>query len=293
MRRNKKLGTYPGVLIVVSLAVALFLIGFCGWTAITSREIIRYLKQNIEVQVYFEKGLPKSKIDSLQQIIAAYPFVLKEKNVPQIRFISKQEAADTFIKDSKEDFRQVLLENPFRDALSIRVQEAYFGEKKLEKVKAGLSVLDGIYEVDYARGIVQDFSQNVSKIYLFISGIVLIFLIATILLINNTIRLALYSQRFLIRTMQLVGATDAFIRKPYLIRSGFHGFLAGIISLFCVFGIQQVAILQVPGLSLVQNYAQLFFISVLLVILGVLLGLASTFQAISKYLRMDLDDLNE
>jgi cell division transport system permease protein len=128
---------------------------------------------------------------------------------------------------------------------------------------------------------------------LFISGIVLIFLIATILLINNTIRLALYSQRFLIRTMQLVGATDGFIRKPYLIRSAFHGFLAGVLSFLCVFGIQQIAVLQIPGLALVQNYAQLWMISVLLVILGVLLGLASTFQAISKYLMMDLDDLNE
>lgn len=293
MRRNKKLGSYPGVLIVVSLTVALFLIGFCGWTALTSREIIRYLKQNIEVQVYFEKNLTKSQTDSLQLVISNYPFVLKEKGIPQLRFISKQQAADSFIKDAKEDFRQVLLENPFRDAVSIRIQEKYFGDKNLEEVKEVLSGLDGVYEVEYAKGIIRDFSQNINKIYLFISGIVLIFLVATILLINNTIRLALYSQRFLIRTMQLVGATDGFIQKPYLVRSAFHGFLAGVLSFLCVFGIQQIAVSQIPGLSLVQNYTQLWLISVLLVILGVLLGLASTFQAISKYLIMDLDDLNE
>jgi cell division transport system permease protein len=293
MRRNKKLGSYPGVLIVVSLTVALFLIGFCGWTALTSREIIRYLKQNIEVQVYFEKNLTKSQTDSLQLVISTYPFVLKEKGIPQLRFISKQQAADSFIKDAKEDFRQVLLENPFRDAVSIRIQEKYFGDKNLEEVKEVLSGLDGVYEVEYAKGIIRDFSQNINKIYLFISGIVLIFLVATILLINNTIRLALYSQRFLIRTMQLVGATDGFIQKPYLVRSAFHGFLAGVLSFLCVFGIQQIAVSQIPGLSLVQNYTQLWLISVLLVILGVLLGLASTFQAISKYLIMDLDDLNE
>lgn len=293
MRKNKKLGSYPGVLIIVSLTVALFLIGFCGWTAVTSREIIRYLKQNIEVQVYFEKNLSKTQIDSLQLVISAYPFVLKEKGIPQLRFISKQQAADSFIKDTKEDFRQVLLENPFRDAVSIRIQENYFGDKNLEKIRGNLSRIDGVYEVEYARGIIHDFSQNINKVYLFISGIVLIFLIATILLINNTIRLALYSQRFLIRTMQLVGATDGFIRKPYLVRSALHGFLAGVLSFLCVFGIQQIAVLQIPGLVLVQNYAQLWMISVLLVILGVLLGLASTFQAISKYLMMDLDDLNE
>lgn len=293
MRRNKKLGSYPGVLIVVSLTVALFLIGFCGWTALTSREIIRYLKQNIEVQVYFEKNLTKSQTDSLQLVISTYPFVLKEKGIPQLRFISKQQAADSFIKDAKEDFRQVLLENPFRDAVSIRIQEKYFGDKNLEEVKEVLSGLDGVYEVEYAKGIIRDFSQNINKIYLFISGIVLIFLVATILLINNTIRLALYSQRFLIRTMQLVGATDGFIQKPYLVRSAFHGFLAGVLSFLCVFGIQQIAVSHIPGLSLVQNYTQLWLISVLLVILGVLLGLASTFQAISKYLIMDLDDLNE
>lgn len=293
MRRNKKLGSYPGVLIVVSLTVALFLIGFCGWTALTSREIIRYLKQNIEVQVYFEKNLTKSQTDSLQLVISTYPFVLKDEGIPQLRFISKQQAADSFIKDAKEDFRQVLLENPFRDAVSIRIQEKYFGDKNLEEVKEVLSGLDGVYEVEYAKGIIRDFSQNINKIYLFISGIVLIFLVATILLINNTIRLALYSQRFLIRTMQLVGATDGFIQKPYLVRSAFHGFLAGVLSFLCVFGIQQIAVSQIPGLSLVQNYTQLWLISVLLVILGVLLGLASTFQAISKYLVMDLDDLNE
>ncbi len=290
MDQTKKLGSYPSVLIAVSLTVALFLIAFCGWIAVTSREVIRFVKENVEVQAYLNKEVQPNQIDSLKEAIGQLSFVLKQDSKPLIRFISKKEAADLFIKDSKEDYRLILQENPFRDAFSIRIEEAYF--HRLPEVKSTLEKVPGVYEVNYAQAMLVEVTDNIHRIYLTVAVIVLIFLFATILLINNTIRLALHSQRFLIRTMQLVGATDYFIKKPYIVRSVVQGVVASIIALGLLFTFQQVAVNQIPGLSLVQNYTHFSILAGIVLLLGALLGFASTYQAMSRYLRMDLDELN-
>lgn len=290
MNQPKKPGSYPSVLIAVSLTVALFLIGFCGWIAVTSREVIRFVKENVEVQAYLSKEITPQQIDSLQKVVGQLPFVLKKDQTPLIRFVSKKEAAESFTQDTKEDYRMILQENPFRDAFSIRIQESYFHQLPL--VKSTLEKLTGVYEVNYAQALLIEVTDNIHRIYLTVSVIVLLFLIATILLINNTIRLALHSQRFLIRTMQLVGATDGFIKKPYLIRSILQGLVAAVIAVGLIGIFQQVAVHQIPGLSLVQNYTHFGLLAFLVIFIGASLGFASTYQAISRYLNMDLDELN-
>jgi len=290
MNQPKKPGSYPSLLIAVSLTVALFLIGFCGWIAVTSREVIRFVKENVEVQAYLQKDISSGQIDSLSQRIGQLPFVLKQGSTPQIRFVSKKEAAESFTKDTKEDYQMILQENPFRDAFSIRIQETYFNQ--LSTVKATLERIPGVYEVSYAQALMIEVTDNIHRIYLTVSVIVLLFLVATILLINNTIRLALHSQRFLIRTMQLVGATDGFIKKPYLIRSVVQGLVASTIALALISLFQQIAVQQIPGLALVQNYTHFVLLAGMVLIIGALLGFASTYHAISRYLKMDLDELN-
>ena len=291
MSFNKKLGSYPGILITISLTVALFLIGFCGWIAISSKELIKYVKQNIEVQVYLERDLEKSELDAISKKIKSMGFAEIKNGKPQITLTSKEQAAEIFYKDTKEDFKDVLGDNPFRDAFSVRLKEENITEEKLVLIKTEIEKIQGVFEVEYAKDFLKGIITNVNKVYKVLALIVVIFFVATLLLINNTIKLALYSQRFIIRTMQLVGATDFFIQKPFLIKGFVQGLIASIISIGLIFLTKYVSTSQIDGLNLIQNNTGIALLFVILLILGPTIGVLSTFQSIVRYHKMDLDKL--
>ncbi len=291
MKPTQKPGSYPGILITISLTVALFLIGFCGWVALSSKELIKYVKQNIEVQAYLDRDVSAGKIDSLHRLLSRLPEIEKTGDSSAISFISSDAAAAKFLKETNENYQDILGDNPFRDAFNLKVKEEFLDEGQLAILKKKIEAFDGIYEVDYARDFVNGITENANKAYLILSAIVLIFLIASILLINNTIRLALYSQRFLIRTMQLVGATNSFIQKPYITKGLIQGLVAGLLAGSLLLITRQLALNEVEGLDLIQNQPMTLVLIGILVILGPLIGVVSTFQSISRYLNLDLDDL--
>lgn len=291
MSFNKKLGSYPGILITISLTVALFLIGFCGWIAISSKELIKYVKQNIEVQVYLDRELEKSELDAILKKIESLGFAEIKNGKPQITLTSKEQAADIFYKDTKEDFKDVLGDNPFRDAFSVRLKVENISEEKITLIKTEIEKIKGVFEVEYAKDFLKGIISNVNKIYKVLALIVVIFFVATILLINNTIKLALYSQRFIIRTMKLVGATDFFIQKPFLIKGFVQGFIASVISIVLIFLTKYVSTSQIDGLNLIQNKTGILLLFIILLILGPTIGVLSTFQSIVRYHKMDLDKL--
>ena len=291
MSFNKKLGSYPGILITISLTVALFLIGFCGWIAISSKELIKYVKQNIEVQVYLDRELEKSELDAILKKIESLGFAEIKNGKPQITLTSKEQAADIFYKDTKEDFKDILGDNPFRDAFSVRLKVENITEEKITLIKTEIEKIKGVFEVEYAKDFLKGIISNVNKIYKVLALIVVIFFVATILLINNTIKLALYSQRFIIRTMKLVGATDFFIQKPFLIKGFVQGFIASVISIVLIFLTKYVSTSQIDGLNLIQNKTGILLLFIILLILGPTIGVLSTFQSIVRYHKMDLDKL--
>jgi cell division transport system permease protein len=290
-KKNRKLGSYPSMLIILSLTVALFLVAFSGWIALTSKEMVLNIKQNIEVQVYLDKSLSQIQKDSVRNLIAKKSYVSYSDNVPQIKFISKESTAEKVLKDIKEDFHSILGENPYRDAFSLKIKEEYFQESELVKIKADLESMPGIFEADYAKDFVDSINKNANKAYLIIVSIVILLLIAIILLINNTIRLALYSQRFIIRSMQLVGATDWFIQKPFLIRGILQGFFSGLIASSLLIIVEQIAIREIENLDILQDFTKLSILCGLVILIGVLIGVMSTFQSMYRYLRTDLEDL--
>ncbi|MFN8432238.1 MAG: permease-like cell division protein FtsX [Spirosomataceae bacterium] len=288
---NRNLGSYPGILITISLTVALFLIGFSGWIALSSKELIKYVKQNIEVQAYLEKDLDSTQISAIKHKIEAMGIAEITDGKAQVTLISKEKAAEIFYKDTKEDYKAVLGENPFRDSFTIKLKEEKISEAQLKNIKTEIEKLTGVFEVEYAKDFLKGIITNVNKVYKILALIVFIFFVATILLINNTIKLALYSQRFIIRTMQLVGATDFFIQKPFLIKGIVQGVIASIISILLIFLTKNLATSQIDGLALIQNDAALYVLFVILLILGPVIGLLSTYQSIIRYHKMDLDKL--
>ena len=290
-KKNRKLGSYPSMLIILSLTSALFLVAFSGWIALTSKQLVIYIKQNIEVQVYLDKSLTQIQKDSVRNLIAQKTYVSYIDNVPQIKFISKESTAEKVLKDINEDFHSILGENPYRDAFSLKVKEEFFKEEELVKIKADLENVAGIFEADYAKDFVDNINKNANKAYLIISSIVVLLLIAIVFLINNTIRLALYSQRFIIRSMQLVGATDWFIQKPFLIRGILQGFFSGLIASSLLIIVEQIAIREIENLDILQDFTKLSSLCGLVILIGVLIGVMSTFQSMYRYLRTDLEDL--
>ena len=290
-KKNRKLGSFPSLLIVISLSAALFLIAFSGWIALTSKQLVLHIKQNIEVQVYLDKVLTPIQRDSVRSLISQKNYIAYSESVPQIKFISKESTAERVLKETNEDFRSVLGENPYRDAFSIKIKDAYFSEVQLSKIKVDLEQLPGVFEADYAKDFVESINKNANKAYLIIASIVVLLLIAIVLLINNTIRLALYSQRFIIRSMQLVGATDWFIQKPFLGRGFLQGLLSGFIASALLLGIQQIAIREIEDLGALQDFQKLVLLCGFVIFLGILIGIVSTYQSMFRYLRTDLEDL--
>lgn len=238
-----------------------------------------------------DKGLDSTQVADIQKKLIANPFVLNIEGKPQVIFYSKDEAAREFIADRKEDFSAFLGENPLHDSYRVRLQEDYFEDTKLQKIKSDVEKLEGVFEVVYQENLADQINKNLTKIYIILATFAVIMLIIIVLLMNNTIRLALYSQRFLIRSMQLVGATNNFIQMPFLKNGAVQGLISGLIAVGLIVGLQQVALRQIEGLHMLQEYEKLGFLLLGVVILGVLIGVLSTFQALARYLRMTLDDL--
>ncbi|WP_247234983.1 ABC transporter permease [Telluribacter sp. SYSU D00476] len=290
-RKKKKIGSYPNTMIVVSLTAALFLIGFCGMLVIQSKKMVSIIRQNIEVRVFLEKTITEAGRDSLLQAIQKKPYLQASTEGPAIIFVSKEEAAKEFIEGTKEDFTTFLGENPLRDSYRVKVQEDYFEEAKLKQIREDLEKMDNVYEAVYQENLADNINRNITKIYIILSSFALIMLIIIVLLINNTIKLAIYSQRFLIRSMQLVGATNGFIQKPFILRGALQGLLGSILACGLLVLLQQVAVRNVEGLYMLQEYDKLIILMVCVLILGLMIGITSTYQSIARYLRMSLDDL--
>ncbi|TDB64472.1 cell division protein FtsX [Arundinibacter roseus] len=291
MAKKKKIGSYPNTMIIISLTAALFLIGFCGMLVVQSKKLVSIIRQNIEVRIFIDKETTEAGKDSILTNIQSRPYVQQIGDTASIQFVSKEEAAIEFMEGTKEDFTAFLGENPLRDSYRVKIQEDYFEESKLKEIKTDIEQIDNIYEVVYQENLADDINKNITKVYIILATFALIMLIIIILLINNTIKLAIYSQRFLIRSMQLVGATNGFIQRPFLVRGATQGIISAVFASIFLVILQQVAIRNVEGLAQLQEYNKLAFILLALLILGILIGVVSTTQSMIRYLRMSLDDL--
>lgn len=290
-RKKKKVGTYPSGMILFSLTLALFLIGFCGMLALESKRLVTYIRENYEMRAFLDKDLDTVKVAKLYQTIAERPYILKTNGSPQLTLVTKEVAAKEFIAETKEDFSKFLGENPLRDSYRIKLNEAYFDEAKLQGVKDDLEQIDGVFEVVYQENLVDSINRNITRIYIVMSAFALILLLIIVVLMNNTIRLALHSQRMLIRSMQLVGATNGFITRPFLGRGMWQGFMAGVIaSVLLLIGLQ-IATQNLPELAAFQEPEKIAVLLAGIVGLGVMIGFISTFQAVHRYLGLTLDEL--
>jgi len=290
-RKKKKLGSYPYFSVVFSNTIALFVIGLFALLLLQSKKLSDIIRNNIEVQIYLDKEISESNISRLRNILSNSNYILKENDIPQIRFISDEEAAQNFIVNTGEDFTEFLGDNPLHDAFVIKIKPEYQEIISLNEIKIDVERLQGVYEVIYMESLITSINKNTGKFSLILVGIMVVMLLIVLVLINNTIKLALFSQRFLIRSMQLVGAKSSFIQWPFLKRSIIHGFISGILASIILYNILLYANKKIEGLSDLQNNVELILVFITISVLGGVIGFFSTFHSVRKYLKMSLDEL--
>jgi len=272
---------------MMSIALVLFLLGVFALLMMHAQKLSNHLKENIGFEVVMNSNVKEAKILQLQKELDAMPAVKSTE------YITKEEAIRRLSDDLGEDFLQWLgnEENPLLPSIDVRFNADWANNDSIQVIQSQLLKNTDIKEIYYQKSLVGVINQNVNRIGLALMAASLILLIIAITLIRNTIRLSVYSKRFLVRSMQLVGATPAYIRRPF-IRSGvLQGFFGALIAdallALLIYGLDQ----RLPELTLVQDYKIIIGIFVGIIGLGILLGGLSTRLALRKYLHADVDRL--
>ncbi|MFD0763596.1 cell division protein FtsX [Mucilaginibacter lutimaris] len=270
---------------VFGIAMVLLMIGLLGLILVHANNLSRYVKENIVLNIFMDDSAHETDVLQLQKQLDGNPMV------KQTQYVSKELAARNLQKDLGEDFVKFLGYNPLSQSLDIYLKADYANNAGIEKFKAELLKNKLVKEVKYQQSLVDQMNANLTSISLIILAFAGIFIVLSVALINNTIRLAIYSQRFLIKSMQLVGATKGFIRKPFLLYGIWHGLLGALISIVILIGTLFVANKQIPDLVILQSPAEFGMVFVGIVILGIFISAFSTFLAVNKFLRLKIYDL--
>ena len=272
---------------IIGVALVLFLFGIVGWFFLDLRKTGDYLKESIQVQAFINRDAPKKRIDSLKNYIQGIPYV------KSVEHVTKEMAIQKYNADNDTSWKQFITNNPLPESVEFYIKANYVQKDSLNILAANLE--------NNFPGVISEFkfpTEVVAKVGTLVKNIMIGFLVAAIILtilvifsIDNTIRLAMYSNRFLIKTMQMVGATRWFIAKPINIRAIVNGLIASGIAIFLVW----IAILSIeyftPEFKALHDNKSMIFLFIGIVLLGIGITLISTHRSVIKYLRMKLDDL--
>ncbi len=289
--RKRKLGSFPFVSVIFSVTLSLLVMGIFGLLLVLTNSLTNFIQNNVEIQVYLDKQVRNSEISRLQRTLGTKPYVRVEQDNTGVMLITQEEAARQFVSDTGEDFTAFLGDNPLRDLFTVKIHPDYQSSDSLRIIRTEIESMNGVYEVNYVESLVESINENLTKIGFILLGLAFVFLLVVVVLINNTIKLALFSQRFLIRSMQLVGATGGFIRKPFLSRSVIYGVVSGIISCGLIYLFVVWLNQQLEDLSQLHSMQQFIILFGSIMVIGVMVTFSSTYFAVKKYLRTSLDEL--
>jgi cell division transport system permease protein len=270
---------------VISISLVLLMVGLLGLILVHARNLSRYVKENIVLNIIVSDGAKDVDVRALKNQIDANQYVLKT------HYVSKELASINLTKDLGEDFVEFLGYNPLLSSIDVYMKAEYANNQSIGAFSAQLQKNPLVKEVIYQKSLIDMVNQNVRLIGLVILGFAVVLTIIAIALINNTIRLAIYSQRFLIKSMQLVGATKSFIRRPFLGYGVLHGLLAGLIAIILLLGTLYLAQQQLPELIILRNWIEFGVVFGFVLLTGVLISGLCTYFAVSKYLRLKIYNL--
>ena len=287
---KKTFGNFPFLSVLFSVSLSLLLLGVFSFFLLTSIQIKDLIQNNTEINIFLNKKVSDSQIGQIKRILYTKDYALSnDENT--LNYISKDEAAEDFSKEIGEDFVNFLGNNPLRDLIILKINSKYFESSMLEQIEKDILSIPGVYEVDYSKEMIQNINDNVRNISIVFISIFITLFIISITLINNTLRIALFSQRFLIRSMQLVGATSNYILRPFITRGFFYGLISGIISSSLLYVLIFLTNKKITGFDMIINFEKLSIIFITLIITGITIVVFSTYNSVNKYLNSSLDDL--
>ena len=277
-QKRRVLNSYFSV--IISITFVLFLLGVFGLFVLNYRSITSHFKEQIAMNVYLKNNAKEIEITQLQKKILLNPATKK------LNYISKEEAAKSYVSEIGEDFVNFLGYNPLLDVIDIFFNASYVNSQTLSSTKIDIESFDFVDEVVYDKPLLELLEDNIRKITFGLLFFTLFFVIIALLLINSSIRLSIFSKRFTIKTMQLVGAKKSFIRKPFILNNMLLGFISSLISLgalsYLIFEIDR----QFPGLNIFNQTNELVFIYLVVMMFGIIISGLSTFFATQRYLNL-------
>ncbi|HXB90755.1 MAG TPA: permease-like cell division protein FtsX [Puia sp.] len=270
---------------IVGVSVVLFLLGLLGWIVINANKLGENFRENVEVQVYVRENVSPRDSASLVQYISGQSYV------KSYEYLTKELAKKRFMSDGNTDWGTVLDKNPLPASVNFKIRSEYANPDSLNKIRADLSQNIAVSEVQYNQVLVSNLNNMIRKISYILLAVAVVISILVIILIDNTIRLAMFSNRFLIKTMQMVGATRWFIAKPMDVRALINGAISGLIAIGGILGVILLAERWLPEIRALRDYTLLSAMFFVIVLLGICISFISTHRSVVKYLKMKLDDL--
>lgn len=281
-RRSKPSYLYS----IIGVALVLLILGIMGWFFLNFRQVGNSFKEDIRISAYL-RTLNQDSVNQVRQYITVQPWA---RNVT---YVNKESAKDIWNKESNEDWSKILDYNPLPESIDFYAKANYVNTDSLNKISKDLMSRYGnqISDLQYPKGLVSNLNERASKIGLIFLVVAIILCAIVIFSIDNTIRLAMFSNRFLIKTMQMVGATRTFIARPMDLRAVVNGLISAAIAIAILFSLIQWAESQFPQLRAIRNTQLTLILFGGLIVIGVGISLLSTHRSVIKYLKMKLDDL--
>ena len=282
LRRSKPNYIYS----IVGVALVLVILGIMGWLFLNLSQAGNAFKEDIRISAYL-RTMNKDSIAQIQQYIATQPYA---KNV---EYVNKEKAKDIWNKDNNEDWNKILDVNPLPESIDFYAKAAYVNKDSLNIISNDIMqhYSNQITDLQYPSGLVNNLNERASKLGLIFLVVAIVLSIIVIVSIDTTIRLAMFSSRFLIKTMQMVGATRNFIATPMDLRAVVNGLISSAIAIAVLFGLIQWSESQFPQLKAIHNNMLTIVLFGGMILIGVGISLFSTHRSVIKYLRMKLDDL--
>ena len=270
---------------MVSITLVLFMMGLLGLIILHAKKLSDYVMENISISIIMKEDVKEAGIIQLQKTLDASEFVKSTE------YITEEEAAEELTEDLGEDFIGFLGYNPLLPSIDLRVKAEYANADSIAMIEQSLLDDDNVKEVFYQKSMVQLLNRNIRRIAIVILGFSVLLLIIATALINNTIRLSVYSRRFLIKTMLLVGATRGFVSRPFLVRGILQGLYSAFIAIVILGGILYLSQKEMPELINLQDIDLFLSLFGIVILLGIILSWVSTHFAVKRYLKMDTDRL--
>ncbi|MEZ4874338.1 MAG: permease-like cell division protein FtsX [Flavobacteriaceae bacterium] len=271
--------------VVLSISLVLFLLGLLGLLVLNSKKVADHFKEKIALTVFLKDTAKQVEIDQLQQSLALAEYT------KSATFVSKEQAAEEHSATIGEDYMEFLGANPLQNSIDLYMNADYVSEEKVEEIKNELMAKDFVDDVVYDKPLISKLNENIKKISFWVLIVSAIFLFIAVLLINSSIRLSVYAKRFTIKTMQMVGATKSFIRRPFIWKNIQLGIIGSLIAIAGIAIILYYLDKNFPQLQFMQDTLLIGGLFLFVLAMGLLISWLSTFFATQRFLNLRTDEL--